>query len=110
MECKFSVGMKVVCVDDSDRDESVPGWTLRGGMDGLRKGAIYTIRSVFISPAWRSPVVRLEEIQRLPLSHYNGVAFESGYDPDRFRPVVTRKTDISIFTDMLTTTRVEERA
>ena len=97
----FHVGQKVVCIDDLERDEMIPGVSFIGDLDGLRKGSVYTIRSVFFSPVFGEPLVRLNEIQRLPLCRIGGFKFEGGYDPSRFRPVAERRTDISIFRAML---------
>lgn len=102
MNCHFQVGQKVVCIDDSEPDFISTVAQVVGGMDGLRKGATYTIRSVFVDPFYNAVCVRIVEIQRLPLSVVRGVRYEGGYDPARFRPVIERKTDISIFTALLT--------
>lgn len=79
----FRVGQKVVCIDASK------SW--RGDISDLVKGATYTVREVFMFG------VTLDEVP-LPEDYlwFNG---------HRFRPVVERKTDISIFTKMLTDTR-----
>lgn len=88
----FHVGQKVVCIDDSI------------GLDGsaapIEEGRIYTIRGVTKGHSVRGEGIGLlfEEIPPLP-------AFPKGYIHSRFRPVVERKTDISIFTDMLNKTR-----
>lgn len=102
MECNFVVGQTVICVDDGDRDKTLPenAKLIADSMDGLTKGRRYTIRDVFFDEGWESVSVRLVEIVR-PNSICGGVCYEAGYDPDRFRPVAERKTDISIFTNML---------
>lgn len=75
----FRVGQEVVCVDDS-------------GTIMVRKGAIYIVADVYM------PYLRLEGV-------YDGVTpptVKQGMRATRFRPVVERKTDISVFTEMLT--------
>lgn len=106
MECKFQVGQKVVCVDDRPgrSTPSVPNALVIGDMDGLTMGAVYTVREIFFDDGWGDVSIRLVEITR-QLSRLNGVWFESGFAPDRFRPLVTRKTDISCFTALLNTQR-----
>lgn len=83
----FEVGQQVVCVDDSTRD---------GDPTYLTCGSIYTIRS-FDSECPPHVGIRIEEII-LPVPP--GWKEEASYYPWRFRPI--RKTDISIFTAMLT--------
>lgn len=75
----FRVGQKVVCVDDADTAF-------------VREGAVYTIVRV------HSPFVTLDRLD-LPAAG----SMEGMYGR-RFRPVVERKTDISIFTELLTPT------
>jgi hypothetical protein len=87
----FRVGQKVVCVDAS-------GLTL---IKPLTIGAVYTIRELYDDPI-RGPAVMLEEI--INIMHPRG---EFGYRSVRFRPIVERKTDISIFTKMLTDKRLD---
>jgi hypothetical protein len=106
MKCNFQVGQKVVCVDAKPWDDEVPAdIDLIGDMDGLQEGAIYTIRGIMMSPTWLIPLVLLEEIDR-PLSFVYGRSFESGFDPDRFRPVVERGTEkgMSILRNLLNKT------
>lgn len=91
----FYVGQKVVCVDDSETDNM--------GKKELRKDDIYTViwvgRHFHPDEMVERQCVRLAEVIRKPCE----------IDPDgsmpfrasRFRPVVERKTDISIFTEML---------
>lgn len=76
----FRVGQKVVCVDDS---RPVVGWAKQW----LRKGNIYEIRS--IEPDGDIHLIEIARESGTPFYH------------SRFRPIVERKTDISIFTAML---------
>jgi len=75
----FRVGQKVVCVDDS------PG-----------KG---TGRAPTFSKGEVCEVTRLEPLYECVAVGVNGEDWT--WHPSRFRPVVERKTDISIFTQML---------
>lgn len=74
-------GMRVVCVYD-------------GGTDLVAKGSVYLVLDTGLSP-----VLKLPTISGRPVS--GGQSFTGMYT-SRFRPLVERKTDISIFTAMLT--------
>lgn len=94
----FRVGQKVVCVDDAIHDEwKAPGFVYVGGLDGLKKGEIYTVRAVEFDSIEVAESLVLEEIVRPTLYTLD----RDGFRASRFRPVVERKTDISIFTDIL---------
>jgi hypothetical protein len=86
----FRVGQKVICVNDVEYPHAygLPG------MDGLTKGHVYTVREVGLS-SWVDgrPAVRLAEIVR----PHDDVPFWA----HRFRPLVERKTDISVFKKLL---------
>lgn len=101
----FHVGQKVVCVDDKFTLPVHPCDRL------LRKGGVYTVGWVGVSTCKRDPSptlgVHLVEIAREP-SRPEGRALP--YRATRFRPVIERKTDISIFKSMLTPSRVNEPA
>lgn len=91
----FRVGQKVVCVDADGAPE-------------LTEGRVYTIREI-LPPAllpWRGEQrlavgILLDEVQ--PPHPFTELA------PMRFRPAVERKTDISIFTEILNGQRVPEK-
>lgn len=86
MECNFTVGQKVVCLSGENHPVL---WT-------PKTGAIYTIRSVFV---WNEKAyIRLQEHSS---DRCDGPWGEGGWDATRFRPVVERKTDISVFKAML---------
>lgn len=88
----FRVGQKVVCVDVSYFG---PNTSL------LRKGDVYTIASVdAYEDAHGEYGVTLVEIIPQPAP-----GWRDGFRASRFRPVVERKTDISIFTAMLNPTK-----
>lgn len=90
----FRSGQKVECINDVAYN-SIFGWS---NSERPIKGAIYTIKRVYtfhnILCLW------LEEITRDQTSiadHGPNV----GYGAYRFRPLISRPTDISIFTAML---------
>ncbi len=87
----FRVGQKVVCVDASGQ---VPGW------DKVVEGRVYIIRGFTTRPAcgYYGPIV--EGVVRIHM----GVDWP--FSTDRFRPIVERKTDISVFTAMLTDKKI----
>lgn len=99
----FHVGQKVVCVD---ADSPVPGEapdSVWGTGEAVVTGQTYTVRRFYLRKG--HPTLWLDEVCRNPSSvvHW-GV--DVGYGAWRFRPVIERKTDISIFTAMLTPNRV----
>lgn len=79
----FHVGQKVVCVDDSPNrlGEECP----------VKRGPIYIVSDVGM--AWDGPYLNIEGV-RLARQYF-------GFAVERFRPIVEKKTDISIFTAML---------
>lgn len=80
----FRVGQKVVCVDDTYFEHQIT------------KGAVYQIHSINVEygDVW----LRLSEVN-----------LKSGYSRRRFRPLIERKTDISVFKAMLTPAGKKER-
>jgi len=94
----FRVGQKVVCVN-SEKFRNMD-LNLSGGLFP-KKGMIYTVRGFSIGGH-----VLLDEIVELPHLWLEGYG-EGGWLVWRFRPVVERKTDISIFTAMLKPSKVE---
>jgi hypothetical protein len=86
----FTIGQKVVCVDARD--------TRRGHSLPLKRGQILTICSIIST--WDGIGLEFNEIVT-PVLDGHVQAFNSR----RFRPVVDRKTDISIFTEILHTTK-----
>lgn len=102
----FHVGQKVVCVDAKSKI---------GRRTPLVRGATYTVRwSGLFANHWTNgvsvPCVRVAEITRPCLDDITNE--DTPFGSCRFRPVIERKTDISIFTEMLTpkNSRVTERA
>ena len=97
----FRVGMKVVCVDAS---ADIGGGDEWGPTEAPREGRAYTITSIH---EWCGhPVVWLAEIVR-DANSIEWFGPKCGYGVERFRPAVERKTDISIFTRMLTDDKVD---
>lgn len=116
MDCKFYVGQKVVCVNDTPSafvKLGVPPEKVTGNLDldGLKAGRVYTISGLSLSKSnlFTSEVlVELKEIVR-PGPHKKATG-APGYDFRRFKPLdeirdelrktTQRKTDISIFQKM----------
>lgn len=84
----FYVGQKVVCVDDSPNPE---GFSLP-----IKKGFIYTVSNTDMDTRGDVGVQIFESA--VPRTMFRRPFFNA----KRFRPVAERKTDISIFTRMLT--------
>lgn len=92
----FRVGMKVVCI------RTMPvGWRIAGGSYPEER-SVYTIRSIL--PYNDTTLLRFFEIDNSRLKASDGFV-EPGFNSKYFRPVVERKTDISIFTAMLDTSQ-----
>lgn len=97
MNSTLRVGQKVVCIN------AIPKVGNRWGLDGLTRGVIYTLQSVFIDELTGDLNVHLAEIKRPVRSEigddYYGV---SGFDSARFRPLITKtlEEDVSIFREV----------
>lgn len=94
----FHVGQRIECIDPK-----AIYFFPRGGE--LKRSAIYTVRDVGITVAG-GPGVRLYEAILTSGPGQIGIitgkpCVDAFYRASRFRPVVERQTDISIFTDML---------
>jgi hypothetical protein len=91
----FHVGQKVVCVDAQPNPRALPT------MDGLQEGQIYHIRwfGEMTHKTWGTFIgIRVQEIFRQPA--WAGDTIDLPYNARRFRPLVEKKTDISIFKKM----------
>ncbi len=89
----FYVGQKVVCVDDQQPGKYLPPGRADYLSDApepmrIKKGEVYTVSALSIE--CETECCLLQEIYG---EHYYACA--------RFRPVIERKTDISILTAML---------
>lgn len=101
----FRVGQKVVCVDDDKRMSWRPkGWfeRLRGFRKighNLNKGDVYTVLAIgdVLDNITKQRVQTLFVDQAWNFGHR-----DLGFPSFQFRPIVERKTDIAIFTKMLT--------
>lgn len=110
----FHVGQRVVCVETWVDDPNRLG---RMGEEGPVAGHVYTIREIgMFHPMFPDSVnVRLVEIVNAARDYCSpsGDVFrtwEPSFGAFRFRPVVDRKTDISVFQAMLTGKKVEADA
>jgi hypothetical protein len=101
----FRVGQKV---------ERIPAPRVRGAIsheDAARHGAklarvgeVYTVRLVRVEPDG-SQVLLLVELDNSHMANIGFGPLEPGFLSYGFRPLVERKTDISIFTAMLDTAK-----
>ena len=78
----------------------------------IKVGTVLTIRDIDMSAAncpghEGLPTLRFEEILNARVLTMSHGPWELGYDPRYFRPVVERKTDISIFREILNREKVD---
>ncbi|BEV47313.1 hypothetical protein CRBSH125_34960 [Afipia carboxidovorans] len=96
----FRIGQKVVCVNDSNIHPCWSDWH----SDLIVKGRVYTIASI----------ERSRDRFGFTLTEINSKPWPTGgyaaWRAERFRPVVERKTDISIFKAMLNPSSRETEA
>lgn len=105
MKCKFVVGQKVVCINANRNCFRLPGYKYREDDLWVTKGLIYTIREIKPHYLTGEPNLLLVEIIRppLPADKFG----EVGFNYQRFKPLESRKTDISMFKEMLGRTDTE---
>lgn len=107
MQCQFVVGQKVVCID---ADMGFPeGHVVLEEIRYPEVGKLYTIKAITVGCVTGTPCVELEEIPKQIVTIFaNGEPFNGliYFSAAAFRPVQTRKTDISVFTKMLNQTKV----
>lgn len=103
----FKVGQKVVCVDDGDGGGNK--WANGRWLPGETPivGEVYTIKMMWIDRDSNNLIFEFFELSRPKASEEWG--HKVGFGAWRFRPVVERKTDISIFTAMLNPAKAKER-
>lgn len=89
MTCNLRVGQKVVCIKGGTSSLARNGWC-------PQTGGVYTVRGIYNGPE-RIDLHLAEYVHHQ--HHPDGI--ELGWDASRFRPVVERKTDFSIFTAIL---------
>jgi len=92
----FHVGQKVVCVEDGPHCYFGPQ-----EIEYPTKGGIYTIRAIRSSNYKRDMQCLLVEIVNPEFDTVNDGRGEPHFRHTRFRPIVERKTNISIFTKLL---------
>lgn len=99
----FEVGQKVVCINAAWTVVSELLVYLDNGKAGIREiegpreleeNKVYIVRWVGVQDG--ATCVRVRDLIRC------GIDGDKPFRADRFRPVVQKKTDISIFTQMLT--------
>jgi len=91
----FRVGQKVVCVD-------VSGWPASGGRYTYpQRGKVYTVREI-LCDADGDRNIRVAEIKNpMGICIATGDFAEAFFLAHRFRPIVSRKTDISALKALL---------
>lgn len=100
---KFHIGQKVVCIGLPWPDHA---WIAASfGTQFPEPGKIYTIRWVGVSERDGNAYVRLGEIINPIIVVPPWEQGEARFGARRFRPLVTRKTDISVFTALLNTSK-----
>lgn len=107
---EWHVGMKVVCVGCEGTPKPLGYWEKwqRGwGVTKPSRGEVYTIRSIDVCKG--VVFIRLVELVN-PIAQYVEGPMEPWWPAKGFRPVEPRKTDISVFTAMLTGAKERERA
>lgn len=95
----FWVGQKVVCWNADWPKASYYGEEILP-----QKDEVYTIRELVEIAGCK--LLRVNEIHN-PVMDYNFGEYECAFRVSRFRPAVDRKTDISIFTKMLKSGKVD---
>lgn len=108
----FRVGQKVVLVDDSPINFKGCAARADGRKAGVQYptvGSVYTVRKAYVASNGMVGIL-LAEIDNHAACLRLGLSDEIGFPAIRFRPVVERKTDISIFKAMLNPSRVKEHA
>lgn len=102
----FHIGQKVVCVETS-KESHRGAWLPYAAVFPI-VGTIYHIRSIaFDNPQQPDGLVTLAEIDNSHLKCRFNYAVEPAFPVRAFRPIVEHKTDISVFTRMLTDKRVD---
>lgn len=93
----FRVGQKVVCIRSDFK------WKRTVPPNLPIKGRVYTVRDILPTDEWGPPALRLIELIN-PIATF---AYEPCFSFTRFRPIVSRKTSIEIFTRMLKPSQVD---
>ena len=101
----FRIGQEVVCVVDFHKMATPPTYGLTHP-HRPDQGKHYTIRELFWDSTAQREGCRLAEI-RNPICAFKDETCEGGFPTFCFRPVVVRKTDISVFQKMLEPNHLE---
>lgn len=94
MKCDFVVGQKICLINDFSADAMQ--WAKENKVTLPFTGIVYTVREIVATDDGIG--IRLCEIDN---SNKPEKGYEQSFWPHLFRPVVTRKTNIAIFTAML---------
>lgn len=98
----FRVGQKVVCI------YHLPHESRRSGCNYPEKGSVYTVRGHVAGTDAKERIL-LDEVYNQPMRCIVGT-IEWGFRADAFRPIVERKTDISVFHEILRKATKPERS
>jgi hypothetical protein len=112
-QMSFRIGQKVVCIKEGlwSWERKYPNYIRHFGIVHPKKGDVLTIRAIERGVGKRDDGSAIEanllfdEIVNRPSPRASGSSKEAAFDSARFRPIQERKTDISIFTEMLKTDR-----
>lgn len=100
MECNLVVGQKVVRIGGVIAEYLPAKWP--------EMGKVYTVRTINVWDGYDT-LITLEEIDNSHMVPEYG-KIEPGFQAKHFRPVIERKTDISIFKAMLNPSKIKEPA
>lgn len=90
----FRVNQKVVCIHAPQSPIAMKWMAL--GAHYPTKNSVYTIRKIVLFPDLSSGVLLSELV-----NDHMGYSPEPAFGVEHFRPIVSRKTDIAIFTALL---------
>jgi len=98
----FRIGQKVVCISDEWRN---PQYELPVAMP--MKHGVYTIRAMGLGTCGDNGEEQIGLLFQEFIYPIASCGFEPSFSSRCFRPIVERKTDISIFQKMLESKKVE---
>lgn len=99
----FRIGQKVVCIDDDSTPP--PEFVVLSHVEHPKKGMIYTVKEFQIAAVSGLPCMLVEEIpDQIAILLHEGELCSARvlFRQNQFRPLVRRKSDISVFKSMLT--------
>lgn len=97
MKCDFVVGQRVVCINDDFGWFEIDGFSIPTRCPMINE--VLTVSGLIVSDTG-NVCCSFEEIERRQVD--GPLSAEIYWEYVCFRPLIDRKTDISIFTDMLT--------